>query len=148
VTVQLSDRLGNDHPRVKLDGLRLYGVIRGDILARFGWGEPYPFAVPPAPPGAGRCSLLWRGYIATFRLHPDGVLELVGYDYMMSPGEWRAHPVGERLAGDFWLVFKRNFFGPRTYVPFRAGLIVEDEAEWVGEPETDTHRRLSQRRGG
>jgi hypothetical protein len=148
VTVQMADRLVNDHPRVKLDGFHPYRVIRGDIHARHGWGEPYPFATPPAPPDKSRCSALWRGYVATFRLHPDGSLELVGYEYMRSVGKWEPHPVGERLAGDFWLVLKRNFFGPRTYLPFRAGLVVEDGTEWVAEPETDLHRRLSRRRGG
>lgn len=146
LTAQIPDRLDNHHPRLTLAGLHLYGVIRGDIRARFGWGEPYRFATPPAPPGSGRCSALWRGYVSTFRLDPDGRLELVAHAYLLSPGEWRTEPVGEWLGGDFWLVMKPAFFAPRTYVPFRDGRVVEDEAAWVAEPEQDWHRRLSRRR--
>ena len=46
-------------------------------------------------------------------------------------GPMLPEPVNEKLSGDFWLVFKHNFFGPRTYVPFKDGKIVEDESEWV-----------------
>ena len=43
--------------------------------------------------------------------------------------------VNERLTGDFFLVMKESFFSrERTYVPFRAGRIVEDRAEWLSEP--------------
>ena len=149
MTAQIPDKLVNDHPRVKLDGLHLYGVGRGDVRTRYGWGDRYDFATPPAPPAdVPRCSALWRGYVATFRLHPDGRLELVGYDYMLSSGRRRPHPVGEWLSGDFWLVLKPSFFGPRTYLPYLAGLVVEDESAWVREPKTNLHRGSTPGRGG
>src|SRR5262245_5369925 len=85
MTAQAPDRLMNKHPRVKLRGLYLYGVVRGDIRANSGWGQPYEFLKPPQPPkDVPRCSALWRGYTATFRLDSDGELELVSYRYPLS----------------------------------------------------------------
>ena len=129
MTIQAPDDLVNDHPRVNLDGLALYRVIQGDISANYGWGSPYPFSTPPSPPNTERCSALWRGYVATFRLHEQGSLELVSYCYQGG----RTTQVHERLVGDFWLVMKRKFFGPRTYIPFQDGVIVEDQLAWVVE---------------
>lgn len=142
MTTQFSENLLNDHPRVTLEDLRPYAVIRGDPRSNSGWGEPYLFATPPTPP-ADRSSLsaLHRGYIATFRLHPDGQLELLSYDYLLpievaDPGpKWRTQQVHELLTDDFWLMMKPKFSAPRTYVPFRAGRIVEDRAEWFVEEE-------------
>jgi hypothetical protein len=75
---------------------------------------------------------LWRRYIAKYRLNQDGSLELVSYEYPIS-GPPGPDPAGETLEGDFWLVLKETFFGPRTYIPFRAGKIVVDKAAWVFE---------------
>jgi hypothetical protein len=102
MTVQIADRLFNDHPRVQLDGFQLYGIIKGDIRTNHGWGEKYSFGTPPAPPAdAPVCSALWRKYVGSFRLHSDGRLELISYDYMASRGKWQQHSVGEWLSGDF-----------------------------------------------
>jgi hypothetical protein len=132
MTAQIADRLINKHPRVMLRGLQLYGVTRGDISANNGWGERYKFANPPRPPeGISPCSALWRGYIATFRLDQVGELELISYRYPFGSSKAKTQRVNEKLSGDFWLVFKHNFFGPRTYVPFKDGRIVEDESTWV-----------------
>jgi hypothetical protein len=57
-------------------------------------------------------------------------LELLQYRYPLSLSKAQTQAVNETLTGDFWLVMKHNFFGPRTYVPFRDGRIVEDELEW------------------
>jgi hypothetical protein len=134
MTVQLSDKLLNDHPRVRLNGLSVYGIVSGDIRTNHGWGEPYVFPTLPTPPvDAERCSALWRGYIANFRLYPDGRLQLIGYDYPFSQGKGHRKNVGAWLTGDFWMVLKRSFYGPRTYVPFREGVVVEDTAAWVCE---------------
>src|SRR5947208_3669032 len=90
MTVQLADRLFNDHPRVQLDGFLLYGIVKGDVRTNHGWAEAYPFDTPPAPPtDASAFSALWRGYVAGFRLHSDGRLELIGYDYFVSRGTWQ-----------------------------------------------------------
>src|SRR5262245_29500787 len=115
MTAQAPDRLMNKHPRVKLRGLLLYGVVRGDIHANSGWGQRYEFLKVPQPPkDVPRCSALWRGYTATFRLDPDGEVELVSYRYPLSLTKAETEPVNEKLTGDFWLVLKQDFFGPRT----------------------------------
>jgi hypothetical protein len=132
MTAQVSDRLVNNHPRVKLRGLHLYGVVRGDIDANRGWGERYTFVKPPQPPtDVSRCSALWRGFTSTFQIDSGGELELVSYHYPRSSGKATTEPIHEKLVGDFWLVLKHSFFGPRTYVPFKDGRIVEDETAWV-----------------
>jgi hypothetical protein len=46
--------------------------------------------------------------------------------------------VNETLRGDFFMVMKPKFFGLRTYVPFRDGVIVEDVNEWVREDDRTT----------
>lgn len=122
MTAHIADVLLNGHPRVHLNGLHVYGVICGDVHANFGWGEErYRFADPG-------CARLWEGRVATYRLHVDGRLELVSY---RLPETGVEQPVHEMLAGDFWLVLKPHFRGGRTYVPFKDGDIVEDEAAWV-----------------
>jgi len=134
MTAQVPDRLMNKHPRVQLRGMQLYGVIRGNIRANSGWGQRYEFTRPPTPPkDVPRCSALWRGYTATFRLDSEGELSLVSYSYPRSKKKAEIESVNEKLSGDFWLVFKHSFFGPRTYVPFKDGRIVEDDTEWVTE---------------
>ena len=131
MTAQAADNLINDHPAVDFGGLHLHGIIRGNIHSNNGWGEPYRFTNPADPPkDVPRCSALWRGYVATFRLATDGQLELLEYSYPLSLSKARKQAVKETLTGDFWLVMKHNFFGPRTYVPFRDGRIVEDQSEW------------------
>jgi hypothetical protein len=135
MTAQMPDQLINKHPRVNLRGLNLYGVIRGDVRSNSGWGKPYEFSrTPHARKDTPRCSANWRGYVAVFQLHAAGYLELVYYRYPLSLGKSKTETVCEKLSGDFWLVFKRNFFGPRTYIPFRNGRIVEEQTEWITEP--------------
>lgn len=134
VTAQAPDELHNTHPDVDFGSLKLYGVVTGDITANHGWGHPYPFTTPPTPPEDQRTfSALWRGYIATFQLSPDGKLTLVSYTYPNSPslGRNNTEAINELLVGDFWLVMKPAFKAPRTYVPFHNGVIVSDTAKWV-----------------
>jgi hypothetical protein len=136
VTAQAPDVLVNDHPRVRLDGLRLYWVARGDRSLNYGWGIKYEF-LSQADPGVStvRATHLHRGYVAEFRLGPDGELVLEEYRYPTpSFRDWRRQAVGERLTGDFWLVMKPDFLGQRVYIPFLAGRIVEDKKAWVIEP--------------
>jgi hypothetical protein len=68
-------------------------------------------------------------------LDPNGELQLASYQYVPAPKNPPLE-VHETLTGDFWLVLKRHFFGPRVYVPFRGGRIVEDATAWVREPST------------
>jgi hypothetical protein len=125
MTAHISDNLINDHPRVKLRGLQPFGVICGNIRANYGWGDHhYKFANPG-------CSGLWKGCTATFRLDAGGQLELISYQLPNSSPESQAELVNEKLSGDFWLVLKPERSGPRTYVRFKQGTIVEDQSAWL-----------------
>jgi hypothetical protein len=149
MTAQAPDALINNHPRVKLRGLHLYRIIRGDTRANHGWGERYIFTKTPQPPkDVPRCSALWRGYIARFRLDEEGRLELVSYRYPLSLTKSTTESVGELLTGDFWLVLKHNFFGPRTYVPFKDGKLVEGESAWVVEDARSRRKRSDSESSG
>jgi len=136
VTAQVPDVLVNEHPRLRLDGLDLYAVIRGDIHMSPGCGDRYEFLSKPDPSlTTGRATNLIRGYVAKFRLEPDGGLVLE--EYQFPDGSFRhsgRQPVAERLTGDFWIVLKPTFFGQRVYVPFCDGRIVEEKRAWVIEP--------------
>lgn len=135
MTAQFPDNLENKHSRVKLDGLHLYGVIRGDPrTSRAGWGDGPAFSSKPSrPANAVMCTALWRGYVATFVLEPDGRLRLTAFEYMLGLGKWQKQEVDELLDGDFWVVMKPEFFGQRTYIPFRDGAVVEDRDQWFTE---------------
>ena len=131
MTVQASDVLENRHGVVDFGELALYGIITGGIEVNHGWGNPYPFQTQPSFPVVNEvCSALWRGYIAEFSLAPDGLLSLDAYCFPLAPKKPR-QAVNEPLSGDFWLVMKSNFEGNRVYVPFREGIIVGDENNWV-----------------
>jgi hypothetical protein len=133
VTAQFPDKLVNNHPRVKFDGLHLYGVVRGPAESSGGWGEDRAFATAPSPPGNVMCTGLWRGYVATFVLQEDGRLRLTAFEYLADLSDWQKQDVDELLVGDFRMVLAPEFFGRRTYVPFRDGAIVEDREEWFTE---------------
>ena len=56
------------------------------------------------------------------------------YSYRHGFVGWRRPKrVNETLTGDFFMVMKPRFYGLRTYVPFRDGVIVEDADQWVRE---------------
>lgn len=134
MTVQAPEKLVNEHPRVDLSGLSLYGVIRGDCRSNHGYGDGNAFMTRPSPPAdATVCTALWRGYIATFVLQADGRLRLECFEYPLDIENWRRQEVNELLVGDFWMLMTHVFFGPRTYVPFRDGAIVEDKEQWFTE---------------
>lgn len=136
MTVQAPERLLSEKPEIDFGSLSLYAIIVGDIRKNHGWGDPYPFDMPPVVPPGGICSALWRGYVATFRLRPDGCIELKRYDYPNSRPRFGVD-VLEVLKGDFWLIMKAEFFGPRVYVPFVAGQIVSDDKKWIVEDGTE-----------
>lgn len=107
MTAQLPDELENHCPPLDLDGLELYGVVRGDITTNHGWGEPYAFQRPPGPADPRTtCSALWRGHVATFRVDADARVTLVRYAYPTFEVVGsdirrtdRIEPVGELLTG-------------------------------------------------
>jgi hypothetical protein len=149
MTAQISDKLVNLHPRVEIDGLLLYGVIRGDPREPpTGWGDGAAFAAKPTTEASVTCTALRRGYVATFILQPDGRLKLTSFEYLLSIWEWQKQEIDELVGGDFWLVMKPNFDGDRTYMPFHEGVVVEDRGQWFTEepPLVRKHRRLQRRR--
>jgi hypothetical protein len=118
MTAQRPDILINEHS-VDLRNLKPY------------WVDPECFPVPPASPDPQRVSSsLWRGYVATMRLGPDGRLELVGYEFPYVAQQPATQPVNRYLSGDFSIVFQPFFAGPQTSVPFRDGTIVADRDRW------------------
>lgn len=131
MTAQAPDHLLNRVANVDFGELALYGVIRGDVTANHGWGERYVFETEPSLPYKNKmCPALWRGYIAEFTIAIDGAITLDAYLFPFAPNKPRQR-VHERLFGDFWLVMKSTFEGNRVYVPFRAGVVNENEDEWV-----------------
>ncbi|PRQ04876.1 hypothetical protein [Enhygromyxa salina] len=130
MTEQVPHILVNEHTRVNLKGLRLERIIRGDPSSNHGWGEEYGFENRPDVPHDNEVATsCYRGYVATFRLRTNGTLHLTRYTYWPD-GKETSVTVKEQLSGDFWMVMTREFFGPRTYVPFHVGEIVEDRAVW------------------
>ena len=133
MTAQAPEQLINEHPSVDFGSMNLYGVIRGNVSANHGWGTPYEFLHAPRPLKRARAnSALWRGFVASFRLTSKGNLILCGYAY--SDADQEEESFEELLHGEFWMVMKHNFFGPRTYIPFHEGRIVESVADWIREP--------------
>lgn len=127
MTAQVSDELINECVDVDLSGLYLYSVITGNIQSNYGWGIKYPIQHPPSPPPIPSSTANWRGYIASYRLSRDGRLALVSYYY---PAIADTEGIDEQLVGDYWLVMKEDFFGPRVYIPFQNGVIVKDREQW------------------
>ena len=132
MTNQRSDELTNECTSLALDDLRPFGVVTGDVRSKDGRGSKYAFKSAASPAEKGRVSGLWRGYISVYRLRADGRLILERYEY---PFEDNRQPdvVNELLEGDFFLVMKRRFKGPRTYIPFKSGVVVSHKDEWHAE---------------
>jgi hypothetical protein len=139
MTAQMPDEVVNLDPRLNLGDLRLYAVVQGDITADHGWGTFYPFQRKPTLIDERFwCSALWRGYVAHYRIDAEARVTLVRFGYPFRhdlPEDERAEDIGEELIGDYWLVFKDRFFGPRTYVPARDGRVVPERDQWSFEPD-------------
>ena len=154
MTTQAPDELINEHPGIDLSGLSLYGIIRGNPTDNHGWGDKFSYPTEPSPPvGMTPCSMMWRGYIATHRLAADGTFHIVRFRFLTEiqvdhdnddDGEvvvqYETQSVNEQIDGDFWLVLKPRFSAPRTYLPFRDGIVVEDRCDWVVEEPKHRHR--------
>lgn len=130
---QPPDILVNEYPSVDFGALRLYTIVQGQRPARPRWNNQYPFKHRPRPSNHAVCSKLWRGYLAYYRLTPEGQLLLERYEYPFDHSQ-PADEVSEMLEGDFWLVMKESFYGTCTYVPFVDGRIQADRQQWQQGP--------------
>ena len=133
MTNQRSDKLVNECSSVALGDLKPYAVAAGDIRTNHGWGNRYAFKTAASPSqNADRVTSLWRGYVSVYRLCSEGRLVLEKFEY---PFEKNRKPdvVNELLEGDFFLVMKSQFRGPRTYIPFKMGVVISDKDKWVVE---------------
>lgn len=131
MTAQVSDQLALEHPGLTLGEWRLYAVISGHPdKSNHGWGEGRPYKSDPGQ-APWRTTANWKGYIIHFRLKADGrlVLDYFRYDTPGTP----PRVCGEILEGDFYLVLKSTFQGPRLYIPFQNGLINLDQKAWLHE---------------
>ena len=100
---QASDNLLNDHPRVCLDELYLYGVFRGTDPTDYRQRERYKYEHEPSRYEImARATNLNRGYIATFRLDVEGRLWLVYFIFPLATTSLNHQTVQEHLTGDFW----------------------------------------------
>ncbi len=138
MTDQSPERLSSARPDFTLGAWRLYGVMRGQPTEEnHGWGERAPdgsrVRVYRAAPGEAPATTTanWKGYTEVYHLGPDGRLTLVRFDYASS--QLASKLVNEVLEGDFFLVLKASFRGPRLYVRFLDGTLVPDRAQWLHE---------------
>lgn len=134
MTDQVSEELQNDCPLLDLVGWHLYGVIRGEPCEEnHGWGDRE--SVYRADPGPVKTvtTANWKGFRERWRLTREGRLVLVGFEYDDLDCPPRRHNVGEVIDGTFYIVLKSQFEGPRMYVPFRDGFLVEDQGDWKHE---------------
>ena len=118
MTHQASDRLINDYDSLDIRGLYLYNVSV-DL---------------PEPPSVDKnysCSGLWRGYVATFRINQSGTFELLHFEIPHFSGEPTIQKVESGLYwGDFEITLRPFFTGPKTTIPFRAGVVVPEKHKW------------------
>jgi hypothetical protein len=129
---QAYDNLLNDHPRVCLDELYLYGAFRGTDPTDYRQRERYKYEREPSRyKTMARATNLNRGYIPTFRLDVEGRLWLVGFYFPLAATSLNHQTVREHLTGDFWIKMARSFRSPGIFIPFRDGLIVEDRGSRV-----------------
>ena len=136
MTAQAPDKLTNDCPGVDFAGLKLYRVVTA-FSSSDRRGKPYPF-MHHAKEALGTVgTALWRGHVSCYRLTAEGRLQLEGFEYPTG-GDVTRERVSEALQGEFWLVLGDSFFGSRTYVPFRNGVVVADRSQWLRDERPNT----------
>src|SRR5689334_9271452 len=122
MTAQTPEQLKSDYRGIDFGGLELYRVV-SEFSISDRRGKPYPLTSRAKEISGAVSSDLWRGHVACYRLTSEGQLRLEGFEYPTREGVTR-ETVSETLRGEFWLVLGDSFFGPRTYVPFRNGVVV------------------------
>ena len=131
MTAQRPDRIINENKNIDLGELRLYGIAFGDINSNYGWGKR--FETNRKPQKVERVSsACWSGYTNTYLLSQSGHLYHVGFEYPFNSNT--PDKFEDELEGDFFLVMKKSFFGSRTYIPFKDGIIKHDQTKWIIEP--------------
>ncbi len=119
MTHQASDKLVNEYESLDIGGLLLYHVSVG-------------LPEPPRVDANYRCSALWRGYIATFRINPAGTFELLQFEIPHFEGKPTIQELKSGLYwGDFEITLRPFFTGPKTVIPFKSGVIVSDQQQWA-----------------
>jgi hypothetical protein len=145
MTAQTSEILESDHPSFRLGEWRVYGVIRGEpSRENHGWGTGKPYQAEAGHPSATNTAN-WKGYTEVFRLAREGRLVLLRFDYDEPSTPTRI--VNETLVGDFYLVLKSNFEGPRLYVRFQGGVLA-DRGTWKHEQYTGASPIATELRAG
>lgn len=142
MTAQSPEQLKNKHPDFEMGDWRVYSIIRGTpTLENHGWGDRDEqgrlvpvYRADPGDPSTQYTSN-WKGYTRVLRLGPDGRLTLLRFKY--DDPKLKPRVVNEVLEGDFYIVLKTEFFGPRLYVPFRDGVLVMDRDAWLHEREAE-----------
>ncbi len=141
MTTQSWEILDNEHPSFHPGAWRLVALIRGaPTKDNHGWGDRAADGslarVSRAEPGKAEVesSANWKGYTEAYRLGRDGRLTLLRFDYDKT--ERPSMIVNETLEGDFYVVLKALFDGPRLYVPVRNGVLVLDKSAWLHEAYT------------
>ena len=124
MTAQRPEGFKNLHPDFSVGEQRLFFVrVGADPESR---REYVPQKLPQE--SEVKCSALRRGHVRHYTLHPDGRLELCRYSYPLSDQD--GQEISEFLEGDFWMIFRHQFFGPSTRVPFVDGHVVLDQEKW------------------
>ncbi len=128
MTHQMPEILIIESGAIKLPVMPLYGILVGNRDAPGSWG-PYLFGTKGNNAKMTICSALWRGYVSTYRLRPDGMLALEKLAYPLTEGV-APDEVHEVLRGDFWLDFRESFTGDGIQVPFANGKVICDQTQW------------------
>lgn len=144
MTAQQSEHFTTEYTALNLGEWHVFGIIRGEpTKENRGWGEGPAFKSEPGEAPTVKTSN-WKGYTCHFHLRRDGRMNLDFFEY--DDRSLLPRIVDELIEGDFYLVLKSDFFGPRLYIPFRGGTIQSDRTLWlhedyIGDSPTSTELR-------
>jgi len=127
LTDQCAENFVNRNEDFNLDWLSLYWVTT-DLPVK-----------PNRPEDLPLTTSLWRGYVGTWVLHPDGRLQLTRFEYPNDAFPRRFDEVKDGfVTGDFSMVMRPWFRGPTSHVPFVDGRLV-DRSKWLIEDRFTAH---------
>ncbi|MCU7553193.1 hypothetical protein OCL06_01120 [Alteromonas sp. ASW11-19] len=130
MTAQIPEKLTNNMREVSFDDYALFAIGINDPkgLTKY---QGYPLKHTPDSAKYSDCTACWRGFVANYELTPAGEIQLVKFEYPLSPVPSEPDEVHEILKGDFWLELRKGFYGDKLFVPFKNGKIITDSTEWV-----------------